>query len=319
MAKKILLVTGAGGFLGTEITRLAQTAGWQVRGFDRAAENLPDDVEKIKGDIGDAEALERACLDADALIHAAGLAHVFGAAAKDEERFRLVNEVGTQQVFAAAFRQGVRRMVHVSSVSVYGDYDGVLCTEENPCQPQGAYAVSKWRAELRAQEQIDPYQASLTILRFSTMYGEGDRGNVGRLIRAVKRGRFIWPGAGSNRKSLIFREDAARACLRALEGTNPGIGIYNVSAPAESLRSIVEGISTALNMSVPRLGLPQWILDASLKMAGMLHLQGTPIKMLTKIVHDDCYDASRFNNEYGYRTQIELAEGLRRAVAHLRE
>ena len=58
---------------------------------------------------------------------------------------------------------------------------------------------------------------ALTILRLATLYGEGDPGNVGRLMRTLDRGRFLWIGDGSNRESLLYRGDAARACMAVAE------------------------------------------------------------------------------------------------------
>ena len=58
---------------------------------------------------------------------------------------------------------------------------------------------------------------ALTILRLATLYGEGDPGNVGRLMRTLDRGRFLWIGDGSNRKSLLYRGDAANACMAVAE------------------------------------------------------------------------------------------------------
>jgi nucleoside-diphosphate-sugar epimerase len=179
--------------------------------------------------------------------------------------------------------------------------------------------VSKWQAELRAQEAINPQESSLTILRFATMYGEADRGNVGRLIRVVHRGRFLWPGHGTNRKSLIFREDAARACLLALEYERLGVEIYNVSALPVSLREIVTAICDALHMPIPKLGMPQAWLNVALWLAEKLGSQGTLSKTLHKITHDDCYDSSWFNRDYGFCPRISLAEGMKRAVAQLRD
>ena len=83
--------------------------------------------------------------------------------------------------------------------------------ENTPCNPVGPYALSKYNAELRAIEIARVSGMALAILRLATLYGEGNPGNVGRLMRALDRGRFLWIGDGSNRKSLLYRGDAARA------------------------------------------------------------------------------------------------------------
>ena len=65
-------------------------------------------------------------------------------------------------------------------------------------------------------------------------------------MRTLDRGRFLWIGDGSNRKSLLYKGDAARACMAVAERSASGINIYNVSAPACTMREIVDGIADAL-------------------------------------------------------------------------
>ena len=68
---------------------------------------------------------------------------------------------------------------------------------------------------------------ALTILRLATLYGEGDPGNVGRLMRTLDRGRFLWIGDGSNRKSLLYKGDAASARMVTVERPSSGVNVYN--------------------------------------------------------------------------------------------
>jgi nucleoside-diphosphate-sugar epimerase len=161
-------------------------------------------------------------------------------------------------------------------------------------------------------------QASLSILRFATIYGEGDRGNVERLVGALDRGRFIWPGSGLNRKSLIYKEDAARACLTALERTTSDAEIFNVTAQPASMREIVSAICQALGRPVPRLGIPMALLNAGV---GISRAMGDPEQLgqrLLKFMHDDVYDGSKFEAVFGFSPAIPLAEGIRREVNSLR-
>jgi nucleoside-diphosphate-sugar epimerase len=292
--------------------------GWRVRALVRNPQKHVEGVEIIQGDIADSVVLRRACEGVSAVVHAAGLAHVFGPAAKDFARFHAVNAAGTAKLIDAAVEAGVPHIVLVSSVSVYGDYPGTKCDETVPCHPKGSYATSKWQAEIEATERIVAVQASLTILRFATIYGEGDRGNVARLVGALDRSRFIWPGSGLNQKSLIYKQDAARACLAALERPVSGVEIFNVTAQPATMREIVFAICYALGCPVPRLGIP----TALLKAVGAISLRmGDPGQLgqrLQKFIHDDVYDASKFEAAFGFSPAISLAEGMRREVNSLR-
>ena len=317
-SSKQLMVTGASGFLGSEIVRLAHAAGWQVRAFDRDQRTQPDGVEVLKGDIADRDVLRRACEGVSAIIHTAGLAHVFGPRAKDANSFNLVNETGTANVLDAAVEAGVPHTILVSSVSVYGDYTGTLCDESVPCHPKGLYAISKWKGELRAIELAARGNVSLTILRFATLYGEGDRGNVARLIGALDRGRFVWPGSGQNQKCLIYKEDAARACLAVLERPLSGTNIFNVSARPASMREIVSAICQSLGHPVPRLGIPLALLKALGEISRRMGDPGQLGQRLEKFIHDDVYDGSKFEAAFDFSPALPLAEGLRREVNWLR-
>jgi UDP-glucose 4-epimerase len=252
-----------------------------------------------------------------ALVHAAGLAHVFGPSAKDPTGFNAVNEVGTSNVVDAAMESGVPHIVLVSSVSVYGGYHGAQCDETVPCHPQSPYAISKWRGELRATERIAKGRGSLTILRFATIYGEGDHGNVAKLIGALESGRFIWPGSGLNHKSLIYKDDAARACLRALECPVSGTQILNVSAHPATMREIVSAICQALGIPIPHLGIPQALLKIASAMSRGLGDPGQLSQQLQKFIRDDIYNGSKFETAFDFCPAISLSEGIRREVEFL--
>lgn len=270
------------------------------------------------GDIADASMLRRACEGVSAVVHAAGLAHVFRTGAGDSARFRETNETGTANVLDAAVKCGVPHVVLVSSVSVYGSYAGAMCDETAPCNPRGHYAVSKWHGELRAIERVANEEASLAILRFATIYGEGDRGNVARLIGALDRGHFIWPGSGENQKSLIYKDDAARACLHALERPLSGIEVFNVSARPVFMREIVSSICEALGRPVPRVKCPPAFLRAVVAASGAIGLPGQFGQRLQKFIHDDVYDASRFESTFDFQPAVSLSEGIgREVVSHL--
>jgi len=311
------MVTGASGFLGSQIVDLAREAGWHVRAFDRSPRIPAEGAEMFLGNIGDIGMLRIACEGVSAIVHAAGLAHVFGPGAKDAALFNAVNEAGTGNVVDAALDAGVSNIVLVSSVSVYGSYAGANCDESQPCRPQGPYATSKWRGELKAIERMEKARGSLTILRFATIYGEGDRGNVAKLIGALDRRRFIWPGSGQNQKSLIYKEDAVRACLCALERPVSGIEVFNVSARPATMREVVSAICQALGRPIPRLQIPSAFLRAACAMSRSMGDPGQLGQRLEKFIHDDVYDGSRFESTFDFRPAISLSEGIRREVEFL--
>ena len=313
-----LLVTGASGFLGSRIVCLAREAGWKVRALSRRPQTQVEGLEIFVGDIGDIALMRRASEGMTAIVHAAGLAHVFGPKAKDSARFNAVNEVGTCNVVEAGLESNVPHLVLVSSVSVYGRYPGAKCDELVSCHPQSPYAQSKWRSELRATERMVRGAGSLSILRFATIYGEGDRGNVAKLIGALDRRRFIWPGSGLNQKSLIYKEDAARACLLALERPSSGTEVFNVSAPPATMREIVTAICQALGRPVPRIAIPLSFLKAAGAISRRIGDPGHLDQRLQEFTRDDVYDGAKFEATFDFCPAVSLSEGMRKEVHFLR-
>ena len=187
----------------------------------------------------------------------------------------------------------------------------------------GEYAESKYQAELRATEISKQSGMALTILRLATLYGEGDPGNVARLMKTIDSGRFIWVGDGSNRKSLLYKDDAARAVLAVVNSPASGTDIYNVSSPPCAMREVVNELASALRRRRPRCHIPASLVLSVTKMASAMaggrgrlgNLQAT----LRKWLADDVYDSSKFEKAFDFQTQTSLAEGLRREVAWYRK
>ena len=157
---------------------------------------------------------------------------------------------------------------------------------------------------------------ALTILRLATLYGEGDPGNMGRLIRVLDQGRFVWIGDGSNRKSLLYKGDAARACVTVASSPAAGTHIYNVSAPPCTMREIVDGVADALGKRPLPLRIPKGlslVLSRNLSKLPNRRLSGIH-QAVQKWMAEDVYDTSRFERDYEFCSQVGVREGLRRGV-----
>lgn len=315
MSIRTVLVTGAAGFLGSEIVRSGTAAGLQIIALDRRTPAEGANIEYRLSDIQDKASLLEALAGANTVIHAAGLAHVFGNAAAMEDRFTAINEVGTRNVLEASAAAGVNHLILISSVAVYGT-SGYPYDESRDCHPRSPYATSKWRAEQRAREIAEASGIALTILRLSTLYGAEDPGNMGRLIRLISRGRFVWVGDGSNRKSIIHRTDAARACLVAAAARPAGSAVFNVAVAPHTMAEIVTQISRALGKNVPRVRLSRGVAAPLQKAASAV--PGRPrllAETLAKWLEDDVFDGSRFARTFNFSPEVGLEKGIREEVA----
>jgi UDP-N-acetyl-alpha-D-quinovosamine dehydrogenase len=312
-----MLVLGASGFVGAAAAEAASRAGWMVRcaGGRRPARC----AEPILVDLADTTSLRSACREAAVVVHAAGLAHVPGAAGRDAD-FEAVNVRGTAAVVQAAADEGVRRLVLVSSVSVYGDGVGPPggFDETAPCRPTSPYGRSKLAAEGVARDAAARAGLELVVLRLATVYGPGDPGNLARLMRLIDRDRFLWVGTGENLKTLIHVDDVGRALVAAAAIGAP-VGTYNLSAPPVSMASVVTELAKALGHSVPDVRLPG---GPCLAVAQLLRIFGrrgaSAAASLKKWMADDLFNGGRFEQDFGWRPAISLAEGIGGEVAWFR-
>lgn len=319
-----LLVTGALGFLGSEIIRQATTLGLRVRGTGRQDVRTVALPDYRRADILDAEALRATMEGIDAVIHTAGLAHIFDRSRASRSAFARYNEIGTLTVARVAAEAGVRHLMLTSSVAVYGRCHELMPRGETArCHPETPYAESKWRAERRAEEVAGRSGMRLTVLRLATLYGEGDPGNVARLIRLIDRRRFVWIGDGRNRKSLLYRGDAAHAFLRVATTRGVGIETYNVSGRSCSVRELVECIASALGRPCPGWGVPAALADGATryvsKLTGTCGAFGAAAAAIRMWLSDDVYDSRKFESLFGFKANIGLGEGIRREVAWYRQ
>ena len=311
-----ILITGANGFLGSSIVKQALTSGMAFRATDLQSDSRTSGIDYKSTDITNPSTLMPVMTGITGVIHAAGLAHIFDSSQVKKAFFDAVNVTGTVNMVNAAVLAEVQHFVLISSVSVYGPFTQGVYDEGVSCNPVGPYALSKYNAEMRAIEIARESRMVLTVLRLATLYGEEDPGNVGRLMRTLDSGRFLWIGKGSNRKSLLYRGDAARACMAVVERSVSGINIYNVSAPACTMREIVDGIADALGKHPFPVRVP-----ASPALLLSRHLSRIPNRRMAglhqtvkKWLAEDVYDTRRFEEAYGFQTETSLEDGLKREV-----
>jgi len=289
-----ILLTGGSGFVGSAIREAAARRGLEI-----------DAPPRSMLDILRPETLAPAMKGIDTVVHAAGAAHVFRRTPATDEWTRRTNVDGTRNVVAAARAAGVRRVVLVSSVAVYGD-------------PRDVYAGSKVAAEHLAAEEAGAM--TLTMLRLATVYGEGDPGNVHRLVRAIDRRRFVWIGRGENRKSLIHRDDVGAAVVAAL--AVPEAGVFDVSGPAVTMAEVVTTIARALGRRVLQIPVGSGAARSAAHVLTLLTMRNRRAaaleRTIAKWLADDVYDGSPFCARFGFTPAVALAEGIAREVAWVR-
>ncbi len=212
-----VLVLGGTGFIGSRLCTMLQASGWAsaVPASSRGGQG------RLKLDARDAAAVQGALSDADAVVNC-----VAGGADAIER--------GAQALAQALAGSPCRRVVHLSTMSVYGAAEGLL-SEDAPLDPGlGWYGAAKVRAESVLSALAADAGASVTLLRPGCVAGPGSDQWVGRIGRLLAAGRLGDLGtAGDGWSNLVHVDDVCRAAMRALqEGPAPGTArAYNLAAP----------------------------------------------------------------------------------------
>lgn len=256
-----LLITGAGGFIGTAVLQQMHADGGSLvlAGRSEPASALPAHWRHVHLDL---EARELTLPDGiHAVLHLAG-------EKRDPARMEAVNHLGAARLVDAAARAGVRRFVHLSSVGVYGaaKHSGMV-DEARAHHPRNIYETSKHAGELAVRERCAVLGLACTVLQPSNVFGfvPGRNYPLLGLARMVARGWFRHIGQGDAWVNYVAVDDVASALRSALRDDAPS-GVFIINTPAP-LRSLVGWMAQALGVSAPTKRLPLW-LGATAAVAG---------------------------------------------------
>jgi nucleoside-diphosphate-sugar epimerase len=232
------LVTGATGLLGSHIVEQLRKRNMPTRvlvrrGSDRSWLQTQG-VEFAEGDITDRQSIERACRGVEVIYHSAAKVGDWG----PWDEFQRVTIDGTRNMLDGAVAAGVRRFVHVSSISTYGYHTKEGTIDESYELGYGLYrwayySKSKIEAERIAWDYHTAGRIELSVIRPAWIYGQRDRTTIARLVQMVRTGRAKILGDGTNRLNVVYAGNVAEGCIAA--GTmNEAVGeAFNCSNDGE--------------------------------------------------------------------------------------
>jgi nucleoside-diphosphate-sugar epimerase len=242
-------ITGAAGFVGLAVTEALLLRGERVTGFDlsplseQAAKTfagLPGSFEHVIGDVCDAEGLKAAlrASDANCVLNLAAVTAGADREIGDAPGVIRVNVGGVAAALEAAAACGVRRVLHLSSGSVYGasGRDAVVLTEDTPLRPEQLYGITKQAGEAVALRLADLHRLDLSIGRLGTCFGRWEYATGARdtpsapyqVVQAARSGTAaILPR--SHLRDWLYARDAA-AVLELLYARSRRHRIYNLAA-----------------------------------------------------------------------------------------
>jgi len=243
---------------------------------------------------------------ADLVIHAAGKAHSVPKNDEEEKEFYDVNVKGTENLL-----QGLnhsynlpKSFVFISSIAVYGAEEGFLLDETTPLLANDAYGKSKIEAEKLVLEWCRSNNVTCAILRLPLLAGSNPPGNLGAMVKAVKKGYYFNIAGGKAKKSIARREDVASVILVA---SKKG-GIFNLTDGYHpSFNELSEIISKQLKKAKP-LNIPLWLAKL-MAFGGDFIGNKAPIntKKLRKITKDLTFADEKARTVLGWKPETVLA------------
>jgi nucleoside-diphosphate-sugar epimerase len=213
-----VLVTGATGFIGSHLVeRLATVEGARVRtlsrSLNRSAELKWVAEELVQCDVTDPRAVRHAVRGCQLIFHCAGLVHDFAA---PMESFRQVNVEGTRNVLEAALEAGVERVVHLSSIAVYGIDPKDGTNEDQPYRPCGMpYFDTKIEAERVADRLFKEHGLPLVVIRPANVYGPGSPLWTLGLVAMIKSGQVTLIDKGRGMSNHLYIDNLVDALILA--------------------------------------------------------------------------------------------------------
>ncbi|MGH8059454.1 MAG: NAD-dependent epimerase/dehydratase family protein [Candidatus Entotheonellia bacterium] len=215
LAGQRVLVTGGTGFIGGRLVeKLVLECQAQVRvllrNFTRALRIARFPVEMVYGDVLQAEDVERAARGCDVIFHCA-----YGNSGSPEAQ-RSVNVQGTQHVLDAVLHTGITRVVHLSTLMVYGRTPEGDLDESAPRRYWGdVYADSKLDAEKLACEYVERYRLPVVVLQPGGVYGPFAAAWTMNVLKSLKKGRVILVDGGEGLCNAVYVDDVVSAMLLA--------------------------------------------------------------------------------------------------------
>jgi nucleoside-diphosphate-sugar epimerase len=220
----------------------------------------------------------------------------------------------------------VERLLHVSSVAVYGHPRGDREFTEDEPLGQNLWRTDYYpRAKIAAEQEARALEEKTTIVRPTWIYGPRDRSVIPRLIKAIQTGRISIVGPGDNKLNMIYASDVADGLILAANHPQAGGHAYNLSSQGEiTQRELLDTLCDTI-------GHPRVTRRVSLKLAyrvghlsevigRLIRLKRAPYitrRGVSLISRPTRFSSEKARRELGWRQQIDIHDGLRRELEWL--
>jgi NAD dependent epimerase/dehydratase len=260
-----VLVTGAGGFIGSHLTEALAQAGAEVRAFVRynsrgdhgwlevTDPDVSQEIEVFRGDLGNPEAVAGAMAGREVVFHLGALIPI-PYSYRHPREFVTANVEGTLNVVEAARREEPARIVHTSTSEVYGTAQTVPIAEEHPLHPQSPYAASKVGADQIALSFQRSFGTPVVVTRPFNTYGprQSARAVIPTIVTQALARDVVELGATDPTRDFLFVEDTVRGIMRCAEAEGVEGEVINLGTGVEiSIGELAERVLRQLGKELP--------------------------------------------------------------------
>ena len=317
-------VIGANGFIGSNLCQSLTHAGESVVGLVRQSSDLTflsglDSLQIVRGDITVKESLAAAMQGVSVVYNVAGLVSDWG----PWDIFRKMNVDGVRNVMEAARQHGVRRVVHISSVSVYGFPGGTDIEENSPwiTRADDPYSTSKAEGEkIALGYQSD--QLDVTAIRPAGVYGPNDRTTTLQLVPVLLSRQFGYVDRGRHIMAPVYIDNLVQMMRLAAESDSAPGQAYNAMDDGRvTWKEYAEWMCEDLACKKPWLSVPRsvaWPAAAVIeKTAKLLNKKESPMinkYRIRAVMQDNHYSIEKAKNQLGYQPTVSTRDGLQKTI-----
>jgi len=258
-----VLVTGAGGFIGSYLCEELVKEGYEVRAMVRYnssnwwgwLEHSPvkDEIEVISGDIRDFDFVSGSVKGTEKIFHLAALISI-PYSYRVQHAFVDVNIKGTLNILQAALQNNISKIVHTSTSEVYGTAQYVPIDESHPINPQSPYAATKAAADYMALSFYRSFSLPVGVLRPFNTFGprQSARAVIPTIITQILSGKKeIKLGAVHPTRDFTFVKDTAKGFILASESGGFDGNVVNIGVNFEiSIKDLVEKIAGIIGKEI---------------------------------------------------------------------
>ena len=308
---KVIAITGATGFIGSELVKNCIACGWRIKVLTRGYKTMQKNpqVELFIGDLISTHNWSGFIKNVDVIINCAGTID-------NKKQLNAVNVEGPTRLLNAAIGN-VKRWVQLSSAGVYGNQKNKTITEKNSLLPKTPYEKSMARFDKILYKASIENKIKIVILRPTSVFGSNMKNqSLFQLVTAIKRKLFFFIGAPNNIINSVHVHDVVNALMLCSVASKKSFKIYNISNDV-TVTKLVKIICRALDKKTPKIRLPLFIVKPLVIVIGWLPLSSLNLSRLNALTSKTKYPSYLIKKDLDFKFVMSVKDGLINFVKHL--